>query len=102
MYQIESQFTYEQAKEKPISKDTSILKQALSSLTGRKNHVDASASLLDYMYFFPNRQASVKQLRSETFKYLAKSGKTTEVLKAPVYLIEEIRSLKLQYGYKLA
>ena len=105
LYEVEATFSEAQALAKPASKDESVLKQALSSLTGKKNNIDESASLLDYLYFHPNRQNSVKQLRQETFGYMARHKVKTSVLRAPVHIVQEVRaasdSSKLIYGYRL-
>ena len=86
LYEVESTFTQEEALSKPPGQE-SVLRQALSTLTGKKNNIDESASLLDYLYFHPNRQNSVKQLRQEVFGYMAQNKVKTSVLKAPVHIV---------------
>ena len=56
------------------------------------------------MFLFPNRMASIKQLRSEAFIYLNKHNLSTERLKSePVHVLQEVRanSDKYQFGYRL-
>ena len=55
VYQVLDCYEADQAIEKPSKEKNSLLKLVLAQLTGRKNQIDDTASLLDYLYFYPNR-----------------------------------------------
>lgn len=78
---------------KPENSESSVLRQVLLNLTGRKNLIDDNASLYDYLYFFPNRQNSIRQLRSEVFSYLSSNKLSTKVLQDQVLMLSELRAV---------
>lgn len=80
VYQVVDCYEVDKATENPNKDSNSVLKQVLGKLTGRKNQIDETSSLLDYLYYYPNRQASIRQLRSDVFSYLNKHKLTTKVL----------------------
>jgi hypothetical protein len=112
IFKIQEVISSAQAQEKPKKQTTliledTVLKKVLRELTGRKNQIDEQASLIDWMYTFPNRQPSIKQLRSDTFTFLSKHGQSADqILKAPVCLLMEVRAAgdrqKMQFGYRLS
>ena len=74
IYKIDETISEIDTLQKPKSSDsgtTTVLKKVLGSLTGRKNLIDDKASLHDFMYFYPNRQASIRNLRTDVFSFLS-------------------------------
>ena len=56
LYHVDDAIPVAEVHQKPESKDDdSVLKKVLGHLTGRKNLIDAKASLHDYLYLYPNR-----------------------------------------------